>query len=88
MYRFAAGVCWAEPRLINIPANRVQTSEWVFPSGQESAAYLLQMWLKGYELDLNALDSVNASSCHVEMALPLKQQGRPEPVTGGTNGVA
>lgn len=65
LFRRRRGLCRPAPALLNLALNRVQSEEFDFPHGEVDAEQLLRQWEEGLELDLSAVESLDAKSCHV-----------------------
>lgn len=65
------GLCYATPRLMNIPVNKVQTESGNY-SGTLSSDSLLQYWHSGYRIDWATLKEFANRSAHQEIDLPLR----------------
>jgi hypothetical protein len=63
------GRCYAQPRLVNIPANRVQ-NEILNRSGGITIESLLEHWNEGLRIDVESYSGVETVSVH--QALPLR----------------
>jgi hypothetical protein len=64
------GVCYANPAIVNVPCNRVQTD---FPNrfGGVHQEALLQAWSDGLRMDYAKLFGMRPESVHQEIAFPL-----------------
>lgn len=62
------GLCFAHPRLVNLPLNRVQSDGGDFRNLGISPRALLEAWESGLEMDLSGIDALPVSSCFAEHA--------------------
>lgn len=73
LYLKRQGYCFAEPRLINIPLNRVQ-NEIENISGDISPEDLLVKWQEGQTLDFKPLVGIKTNSVHQEITASFCQR--------------
>lgn len=66
LYTGERGAAYATARLVNVPLNRVQDTEFVFPSMNINPRELLELWQHGRRLDWSSLEGKQWPSCHVE----------------------
>lgn len=65
------GACYARPRLINVPLNRVDDSEHAYPSMGQSADAINARFLAGERIEHYDLpEQIDFRSCHIE-AMPV-----------------
>lgn len=70
LYSKRPGYCFASPRLLNIPLNRVQ-DEVDNCSGDICPEKLLARWNEGLTLDFEALSEIETESVHKEVKISL-----------------
>jgi len=68
LYAQRPGYCFTQPRLVNIPLNRVQNENYNI-SGDISPDQLLQRWKEGKTLDIEALTAIETNSVHQEIPI-------------------
>lgn len=66
-----AGLCFPQSRLVNIPANKVQTENRNIASNVQPD-WLLDRWNAGYRMDWAALENFANHAAHAEIELPLR----------------
>lgn len=62
------GLCYARPRVVNLPLNRVQTDGGAFPHLGLGTVELLEAWERGLEMDLAGIAGLPVTSCFAEHA--------------------
>lgn len=67
------GICFAQPRLMNIPCNKVQ-SEVANKAGDVSPEYLLAQWRDGYSIDPRPLAAYPNRGPHEEVPFSFVQR--------------
>lgn len=60
------GVCYKKPKIVNIPCNKVQKENKNI-CGNTHQDYLLEQWLKGYQMDYRSLYGFSNISAHQEI---------------------
>jgi hypothetical protein len=65
------GLCYPQSRLVNIPANKVQTENENIASNVQPD-WLLRQWQAGYRLDWAKLENLANRGAHQEVDLPLR----------------
>lgn len=73
LYCQRPGYCFAQPRLVNIPLNRVQ-SENDNISGEITPDLLLKKWQEGQTLDIEPLVDIETNSVHKEIPISFCQR--------------
>jgi hypothetical protein len=64
------GLCFEKSRLLNVPANLVQT-EMANRASNTSPEYFLERWNAGYAIDHRSLYGISNSSAHQVVTLPF-----------------
>lgn len=73
LYQARLGYCFDEPRILNIPLNRVQ-DEVQNISGEITPESLLKSWQNGQTLDYKQLSDVATNSVHTEIKIRLENR--------------
>ena len=67
LFKYRTGLCMPKPIIRNFAFNRVQSENEDFPCGSWSADQMLEKWLTGWQLDIDALAGLDAQSCHIDV---------------------
>jgi hypothetical protein len=67
LFKYRRGLCMSSPVIRNFAFNRVQSENEDFPCGSWNSDRMLEKWLTGWHLDIEALADLDAHSCHVEV---------------------
>jgi hypothetical protein len=69
------GLCFTEPRAINLAVNRVSTETIDYPSGtSDSAEELLCAYEKGLQINIEQMSRIYPNACHIILDLKLEQR--------------
>jgi hypothetical protein len=67
------GICYEQPRLVNLPLNRVQ-SDFDNRHGKITPEYLLARWSEGYAMNVRSLEGVQTNSVHMDLDVAFVQR--------------
>ena len=70
------GVCEESPSVVNLAINRVSTEAVIYPSGDCHTDVLLEQWVKGFQMDVDAIAAIPFSACHAIIDLAIQARGR------------
>ena len=77
-YQHYYGLCFPQPVLVNIPANKVQTDLPNNRSGSADPKELSNLWDQGYQIDITCLAEMQCNSVHVEVPFTLEKRPNAE----------
>ncbi|MDO9314994.1 MAG: hypothetical protein Q7T97_10660 [Burkholderiaceae bacterium] len=66
LFKYAAGVCYDLPRIVNFPLNSVKAEDFNFPHMGMSVDDMLTIYKNGGRLDISNFPYTEHDSCHME----------------------